>query len=184
MWKSEYVLAPVCAFQLKFYTKIWPSSFQCIRETSLWSAAHHPLTMGAKFSKPTSNPLRNVFSCFKCGQSRQPSFYHNISPQPSIFATLKRRNVPRPNEFIHLFSNCISAATARTQEYLTFKDPEDKLRPSPEVLTQVATLIEQNTSSITKTFCFREVTEISHALTGLPDDLHHSECWGQPAGYP
>uniref|UniRef100_A0A3P8PMN5 RAB15 effector protein n=1 Tax=Astatotilapia calliptera TaxID=8154 RepID=A0A3P8PMN5_ASTCA len=93
--------------------------------------------MGAKFSKPTSNPLRNVFSCFKCGQSRQPSFYHNISPQPSIFATLKRRNVPRPNEFIHLFSNCISAATARTQEYLTFKDPEDKLRPSPDVLTQV-----------------------------------------------
>ncbi|CAI5668046.1 unnamed protein product [Oreochromis niloticus] len=95
--------------------------------------------MGAKFSKPTSNPLRNFnsFSCFKCGRSRQPSFYHNISPQPSIFATLTRRNVPRPNEFIHLFSNCISAATARTQEYLIFKDPEDKLRPSPEVLTQV-----------------------------------------------
>lgn len=100
---------------------------------------HHQSTMGEKFSKPISNPLRNFsfFSSFKCGRSRQPSFYRNMSPQPSIFATLRRRDVPRPNEFIHLFSDCISAASARAQEYLSFKDPEDKFRPSPEVLTQV-----------------------------------------------
>uniref|UniRef100_A0A665THR9 RAB15 effector protein n=1 Tax=Echeneis naucrates TaxID=173247 RepID=A0A665THR9_ECHNA len=44
-----------------------------------------------------------------------------------------RPPVVKPNDFIPLFNDCISAASSRTQEYLLFKDPEDKFHPSPDV---------------------------------------------------
>ncbi|XP_069018356.1 rab15 effector protein [Embiotoca jacksoni] len=95
--------------------------------------------MGQKISKPTTNPFHNsnFLSSFKRRSARPPTFERNAFPQPSIFATLRRPTVAKPNDFIPLFSGCISAASTRTQEYLVFKDPEDKFHPSPRVLTQV-----------------------------------------------
>lgn len=96
--------------------------------------------MGQSFSKPTSNPFlnSNLFANFKRGTQSPPPFEQKPPPRPSIFATLRRPPVPKPNDFIPLFSDCVVAASSRTQEYLLFKDPEDKFRASPEVLTQVS----------------------------------------------
>ncbi|KAM9376120.1 rab15 effector protein [Pholidichthys leucotaenia] len=95
--------------------------------------------MGDMFSKPPPNSIWNCnfLPPFKSDSSRQPPFSYNKTPQPNIFSTLKRYHTCRPNHFIHLFNSCVSAASARTQEYLTFQDPEDKFCPSPEVLTQI-----------------------------------------------
>lgn len=96
--------------------------------------------MGQNIGKPTSNPFQNsnFLSSFKRGTPSHPSFDQNTPPRPSIFSTLRRPPVAKPNDFIPLFNDCISAASSRTQEYLLFKDPEDKFHPSPEVLTQVS----------------------------------------------
>ncbi|XP_035803587.1 rab15 effector protein [Amphiprion ocellaris] len=97
--------------------------------------------MGQEFSKPTSNPFQNskLFRSFKRPPPRNPYFDRNSSNfhSQSIFATLRRPPADKPNDFIALFSECISVASTRTQEFLAFKDPEDKFHPSPEVLTQV-----------------------------------------------
>ncbi|XP_042267156.1 rab15 effector protein [Thunnus albacares] len=95
--------------------------------------------MGQTISKRSSRPFQNVtfHSTFKRDTSSCPPYYQNTSPGPSIFSTLRRAPVAKPNDFIPLFNDCISAASSRTQEYLLFKDPEDKFHPSPEVLTQV-----------------------------------------------
>lgn len=95
--------------------------------------------MGQNIGKPASNPFQNsnFLNSFKRGAPSQPSFEQNTPPRPSIFATLRKPPVSKPNDFIPLFNDCISAASSRTQEYLLFKDPEDKFHPSPEVLTQV-----------------------------------------------
>lgn len=96
--------------------------------------------MGQAFSKPTSKPFlnSNFLATFKRGAQSPPPFEQNPPPRPSIFATLRRPPVPKPNDFIPLFNDCVVAASSRTQEYLLFKDPEDKFRASPEVLTQVS----------------------------------------------
>lgn len=106
----------------------------------LISHLHHQTTMGQTTSKPTSNVFQNsnFFSSFKRSTPSRPSFEQQTPPRPSIFSTLRRPPVAKPNDFIPLFNDCISAASSRTQEYLQFKDPEDKFRPSPEVLTQVS----------------------------------------------
>lgn len=95
--------------------------------------------MGQTISKPSSRPFQNVtfLSSFKRGTSSRPTHDQNASPRPSIFSTLRRPPVAKPNDFIPLFNDCISTASSRTQEYLLFKDPEDKFHPSPEVLTQI-----------------------------------------------
>lgn len=77
------------------------------------------------------------FSSFKNDSPKQPPPHQDLTPRPSIFATLKKKPSVKPNDFIPLFCDCISAASCRTQEYLAFKDPENKFHPSAEVLTQV-----------------------------------------------
>lgn len=96
--------------------------------------------MGQAFNKPPSNPFLNssFLANFKRGAQSPPPCEQNPPPRPSIFATLRRPPVPKPNDFIPLFNDCVVAASSRTQEYLLFKDPEDKFRASPEVLTQVS----------------------------------------------
>lgn len=110
-------------------------------------------TMGQNIGKPTNNPFQNsnFLNSFKRGAPSHPSFEQNTPPRPSIFATLRKPPVAKPNDFIPLFNDCISAASSRTQEYLLFKDPEDKFHPSPEVLTQVRQL-EDNANW--ETSCF------------------------------
>lgn len=95
--------------------------------------------MGQNVGKPSASPFQNsnFLNSFKRGAQRQPPLEPSTPFRPSIFATLRKPPVAKPNDFIPLFNDCISAATSRTQEYLLFKDPEDKFRPSPEVLTQV-----------------------------------------------
>uniref|UniRef100_A0A1A8CNF6 RAB15 effector protein n=1 Tax=Nothobranchius kadleci TaxID=1051664 RepID=A0A1A8CNF6_NOTKA len=56
--------------------------------------------------------------------------------QPGVFSKLSAA-ANKPGDFVHLISNCISAASTRTQEYLAFNDPEEKFHPSPRVLIQV-----------------------------------------------
>uniref|UniRef100_A0A3B5AR33 Sb:cb470 n=1 Tax=Stegastes partitus TaxID=144197 RepID=A0A3B5AR33_9TELE len=87
----------------------------------------------------------------------------------SIFATLKRPPVAKPTDFITLFSESISVASTRTQEYLVFKDPEDKFRPSPEVLTQVflMTYITQSVNfKMTESFNCTAMTPEQRILLG------------------
>lgn len=112
-------------------------SFQCIRETTLWSPVlHHQSTMGQTISQ-----LKLFQNSFKHGPPSHPSDDLNTSLRPSIFSTLRKPPVAKPNNFIPLFSDCISTASSRTQEYLLFKDPEGKFHPSLEVLTQVGNFI-------------------------------------------
>lgn len=101
--------------------------------------------MGQAVSKTPSNPFlnSNFLAAFKRGTQSPPPFEQNPPPRPSIFATLRRPPVPKPNDFIPLFNDCVVAASSRTQEYLLFKDPEDKFRASPEVLTQVSSHLRE-----------------------------------------
>nr|XP_046250983.1 rab15 effector protein [Scatophagus argus]XP_046250984.1 rab15 effector protein [Scatophagus argus] len=127
--------------------------------------------MGQTISKPNSNPFQksNFFSSFKRDTSSRPSYDQNMSFRPSIFSTLRRPPVAKPNDFIPLFTDCISAASSRTQEYLLFKDPEDKFHPSPEVLTQVflMTYISQSVSlNMTDTFNCTAMTPEQRILLG------------------
>ncbi|KAJ3596056.1 hypothetical protein NHX12_002465 [Muraenolepis orangiensis] len=86
-----------------------------LQKNTLWTSLRTTLQKG-----PAPAPRRNA-----------------ASVQPSIFSTLMRPNVPNPKDFIPLYCDCMSKACSRTQEYLLFKDPEDKFHPSPEVLTQI-----------------------------------------------
>ena len=94
--------------------------------------------------QPPANPFANsklmssLRATLKKGPLPVPSSTEG-SPniKPNIFATLWRPNLTNGDDFIPLYSDCIAKACSRTQEYLLFKDPEDKFHPSPEVLTQV-----------------------------------------------
>ncbi|GAA6231241.1 rab15 effector protein [Lates japonicus] len=127
--------------------------------------------MGQTISKPTSNPFHNskFFSSLRGGPSSQPSFDQNTPPRPSIFSTLRRPPVAKLSDFIPLFGDCISAASSRTQEYLLFKDPENKFHPSPEVLTQIflMTYISQSVClKLTDTFNCTAMTPEQRILLG------------------
>ncbi|XP_045904661.1 rab15 effector protein [Micropterus dolomieu] len=127
--------------------------------------------MGETISKPTFNPFQNYnfLSSFKRGSPTSPSYDRYNSPQPSIFSTLRRPPTAKPNDFIPLFSDCISAASSRTQEYLLFKDPENKFHPSPKVLTQIflMTYISQSISlNMTDTFNCTAMTPEQRILLG------------------
>ncbi|XP_034734325.1 rab15 effector protein [Etheostoma cragini] len=127
--------------------------------------------MGQTTSKPNSNLFQNssVISSFKRGLASSPSDDQNMSLRPSIFSTLRKPPVSKPNDFIPLFIDCISAASSRTQEYLLFKDPEDKFHPSPEVLTQVflMTYISQSVSlNLTDAFNCTAMTPEQRILLG------------------
>ncbi|CAL8235727.1 unnamed protein product [Boreogadus saida] len=92
--------------------------------------------------KPLANPFVNskLLSSFRASlQKRPPPDPSSTegSPKPNIFATLWRPNLTNTDDFIPLYSDCIAKACSRTQEYLLFKDPEDKFHPTPEVLTQI-----------------------------------------------
>lgn len=93
--------------------------------------------MGENMSKPSAKPFQDVtfFTSFK--PYNPPATNDAAPPRPSIFSTLRRPPVAKPNDFIPLFSDCITAASSRIQEYLVFKDPEDKYHPNPDALTQV-----------------------------------------------
>ncbi|XP_041652576.1 rab15 effector protein [Cheilinus undulatus] len=121
--------------------------------------------MGQTIRKHT--PSR--FPSFKRTPKSQPPYDQNLSPRPSIFSTLRRTPVAKPNDFIPLFIECISAASARAQEFLVFKDPEDKFHPSPEVFTQVflMTYITQSVClNLTDTFNCTAMTPEQRILLG------------------
>ncbi|XP_039665375.1 rab15 effector protein [Perca fluviatilis] len=127
--------------------------------------------MGQTTSKPNSNLFQNsnFFSSYKRGFTSSPSDDQNMSLRPSIFSTLRKPPVSKPNDFIPLFNDCISAASSRTQEYLLFKDPEDKFYPNPEVLTQVflMTYISQSVSlNMTDAFNCTAMTPGQRILLG------------------
>ncbi|XP_034033083.1 rab15 effector protein [Thalassophryne amazonica] len=114
--------------------------------------------MGQNGSKPSSNST--LF---------RPPADENPSPRPSIFATLRKPLAAKPNDFIPLFNDCISAASSRTQEYLLFKDPEEKFRLNPEVLTQVflMTYITQSINlNLTEMFSCTAMTPEQRVLLG------------------
>lgn len=122
--------------------------------------------MGVLGSKP-----EQLFSSFKPVPSRSPS-HDPKKPhtQKSIFATLRRPPTVKPNDFIPLFNDCISVASSRTQEYLMFKDPENKFSPSPEALTQIflMTYISETVNlNLTDTFNCTVMTPGQRVLLGL-----------------
>uniref|UniRef100_A0A3Q3GZ63 Sb:cb470 n=1 Tax=Labrus bergylta TaxID=56723 RepID=A0A3Q3GZ63_9LABR len=116
--------------------------------------------MGQTIRKHTPNR----FPSFKRSSQRQTSHAQNLSPRPSIFSTLRRAPVPKPSDFIPLFNDCISAASSRTQECLLFKDPEDKFRLIPEVLTQVGHFVV--CLNLTDTFNCTAMTPEQRILLG------------------
>ncbi|XP_056138342.1 rab15 effector protein [Lampris incognitus] len=128
--------------------------------------------MGQSNSKPSPTPAlgTNFFSTFKSRNRPNSTSYDNGSAfRPSIFATLWQPNVTNPNDFIPLFSDCISTASSRAQEYLVFKDPEEKFHPSPEVLTQIflMTYISQSINlNITDSFNCTAMTPEQRILLG------------------
>ncbi|CAM9114528.1 unnamed protein product [Lampetra planeri] len=98
--------------------------------------------MGQTVSKPSLPSLSqfqnsSFLSTLKPSAYSRPPLNPHTVPRPSIFSTLRKPPASKPNDFIPLFSDCIAAASSRTQEYLLFKDPEDKFHPSPEALTQI-----------------------------------------------
>ncbi|XP_037539293.1 rab15 effector protein [Nematolebias whitei] len=112
----------------------------------------------------SSSPSRNV--SFFHSSPKQPPFDKN---QPGVFAKLTTPSLSKPKDFVHLISNCISAASTRTQEYLAFKDPEEKFHPSPQALTQVflMTYIAQSFSlNMTDTFNCTIMTPEQRILLG------------------
>lgn len=126
--------------------------------------------MGQAIGKPASSPFQNsdLFSYLKQSSSSLPYFDQNAPFRPSIFSTLKKPPAAKPSDFIPLFNDCISAASSRTQEYLLFKDPEEKFHPSLEVLLQVGTSI---VDKLKVRDCFIHVL----LPTGLSDDIHLPE---------
>ncbi|AWP08961.1 putative rab15 effector protein-like [Scophthalmus maximus] len=126
--------------------------------------------MGQSISKPTSHfQSSKFFPTLKNTTYSQAPVEENAPPRPSIFATLRKPPVAKPNDFIPLFNDCISAASSRTQEYLLFKDPEDKFRPTPEALTQVflMTYITQSVClNMTDTFNCTAMTPAQRILLG------------------
>ncbi|XP_057693681.1 rab15 effector protein [Corythoichthys intestinalis] len=125
--------------------------------------------MGEKMSKPSIKPFEDVtfFTSFK--PYSPPVTNNNTPPRPSIFSTLRRPPVAKPNDFIPLFSDCINAASSRTQEYMLFKDPEEKFHPSPEALTQIflMTYISQSVSlNLTDIFNCTAMTPEQRILLG------------------
>ncbi|KAK0154428.1 Rab15 effector protein [Merluccius polli] len=106
------------------------------------SSSNSGSSSSSSSSKPFTNPFQSskLLSTLRASRTKVhvpvPSG-DAASKQPSIFSTLRWPNVSNPNDFIPLYSDCISKACSRTQEYLLFKDPEDKFHPNPEVLTQI-----------------------------------------------
>ncbi|XP_040927004.1 rab15 effector protein [Betta splendens] len=119
--------------------------------------------MGQNIGKPTFS------STFSSPKSSPPRSSQSTSLQPSIFSTLKRPPVSKPSDFIPLFNDCVYAASSRTQEYLLFKDPENKFNPNPDMLTQVflMTYISQSVSlNMTDTFNCTTMTPEQRIILG------------------
>ncbi|XP_067292389.1 rab15 effector protein [Pseudorasbora parva] len=56
----------------------------------------------------------------------------------SIFSTLWAKPKRTASmDLIHLFNDCIRAASSRTKEYLLFRDPENMFHPSPSTLSEI-----------------------------------------------
>ncbi|XP_024119989.1 rab15 effector protein isoform X2 [Oryzias melastigma] len=96
-----------------------------------------------------------------------PSLDPHTKHQPGIFTMLMKPQITKPEDYVPLISNCISAASARTQEYLLFKDPEDKFQPSLHTPTQVflMTYITQSVN-LTNTFNCTAMTPEQQILLG------------------
>ncbi|TRY85728.1 hypothetical protein DNTS_013257 [Danionella cerebrum] len=56
------------------------------------------------------------------------SLFRTLWPKPSKLT---------PPDLIHLFGDCIRAASSRTQEYLLFRDPENKFHPESSTLCEI-----------------------------------------------
>lgn len=119
-------------------------------------------TVGSKPNQLFSSPFQAV-------PTRSSSYSQNARPQKSIFASLRKPPTVKPNDFIPLFNDCVSVAAARTLEYLTFKDPENKFSPSPETLTQIFLMTyisETVVFSLTDTFNCTVMTPGQKLLLG------------------
>lgn len=118
----------------------------------------------------SSKPDQLVSSPFKAVPSNNLHYDQTTHSQKSIFATLRRPPKAKPNDFIPLFNDCVSVAAARTQEYLTFKDPENKFRPSPETLSEIFLMTyisEMVILSLTDTFNCTVMTPGQKMLLGV-----------------
>ncbi|XP_054888453.1 rab15 effector protein [Poeciliopsis prolifica] len=127
--------------------------------------------MGQKMSSTISNNKKNssFLSFLKRFSPQEPSLDSSMSPRTGVFAKLTPPSAINPIDFTRLISDCISFASARTREYLVFKDPEGRLQPSPLALTQVflMTYITQSVSlDFTDTFNCTAMTPEQRILLG------------------
>ncbi|CAG5958534.1 unnamed protein product [Menidia menidia] len=114
--------------------------------------------MGQSISIPTANPFQSSSFFSSSSSKRGPGFFTKLQIP-----------VAKPKDFPALIGSCMSAASARTQEFLTFSDPEGKFCPSPQVLNQVflATYIARSVGlDITDTFNCTTMTPEQRILLG------------------
>lgn len=90
--------------------------------------------------------------------------------KPSIFQSLWcKSNKAASLDLIHLFGDCIQAASSRTKEYLLFRDPENKFHPSPSTLSEIflMTYIQRsNQLNLTNVFNCTAMTPEQRILLG------------------
>ncbi|XP_061577181.1 rab15 effector protein isoform X2 [Cololabis saira] len=118
--------------------------------------------MGQRTSFPAPNLFQSFsFFSFKRDSPRRRSFHRPTLVRPGMFTTpTSRTNICAP-----LISSCIAAASARTQEYLHFQDPEDRFHPSPQVF--LMTCISRSASlDMTETFTCTVMTPEQRVLLG------------------
>ncbi|XP_016339202.1 rab15 effector protein [Sinocyclocheilus anshuiensis] len=88
----------------------------------------------------------------------------------SFFRTLwAKPNKTASADLIHLFSDCIQAASSRTKGYLLFRDPENKFHPSPSTLSELFLMTYIQHSSLldlTDTFNCTAMTPEQRILLG------------------
>ncbi|XP_067235980.1 rab15 effector protein [Chanodichthys erythropterus] len=88
------------------------------------------------------------------------SIFRNLWAKPNKTATA---------DPVHLFSDCIRAASSRTKEYLLFRDPENKFHPSPSTLSEIFLMTYIQHSSLlnlTDTFNCTAMTQEQRILLG------------------
>ncbi|XP_077066708.1 rab15 effector protein [Siphateles boraxobius] len=96
--------------------------------------------------------------------------YLQYEAKTSIFRTLwAKPNKTSSAALIHLFSDCIRAASSRTKEYLLFSDPENKFNPSPSTLSEIFLMTYIQHSSLlnlSDTFNCTAMTQEQRILLG------------------
>lgn len=88
----------------------------------------------------------------------------------SIFRSLwGKPNKTASLDLIHLFGDCIRAASSRTKDYLLFRDPESKFHPNPSTLCEIflMTYIQRSSQlNLTNIFNCTAMTPEQRVLLG------------------